>query len=92
METRVKRVAIAMGLAVVGAVVTVPTFVRAASPACDPGYGGLALPSGFCADPLINPGDAVARANGVAQAPDGSLYIAESQKGRVWRVMYKDVK
>jgi len=43
-------------------------------------------------DPLMNPGDAVARANGVAQAPDGSLYIAESQKGRVWRVMYKDVK
>ena len=32
---------------------------------------------------------AVARADGVAQAPDGSLYIAESQKGKVWRVMYK---
>jgi glucose/arabinose dehydrogenase len=24
----------------------------------------------------------------VAQAPDGSLYVGESQKGKVWRVMY----
>jgi hypothetical protein len=39
-------------------------------------------------DPLMNPNDAVARADGVAQAPDGSLYIAESQKGKIWRVMY----
>jgi glucose/arabinose dehydrogenase len=29
------------------------------------------------------------RPDGVAQAPDGSLYIADSEKGRVWRVMYK---
>ena len=39
--------------------------------------------------PLANPGDAVTRANGVAQAPDGSLYIADSQKGRIWRVLYQ---
>jgi len=25
---------------------------------------------------------------GIAQAPDGSLYIADSQKGRIWRVGY----
>ena len=31
---------------------------------------------------------AVARADGVAQAPDGSLYIADSVKGRIWRVIY----
>jgi glucose/arabinose dehydrogenase len=43
-------------------------------------------------DPLMNPNDAVARADGVAQAPDGSLYIAESQKGKIWRVMYKGAK
>jgi len=43
-------------------------------------------------DPLMNPGDAVARADGVAQAPDGSLYIAESQKGKIWRVIYKGAK
>ncbi len=39
-------------------------------------------------DPLMNPSDAVARADGVAQAPDGSLYIADSQKGKIWRVIY----
>ena len=43
-------------------------------------------------DPLMNPGDALARADGVAEAPDGSLYITDSQKGRVWRVIYKDAK
>jgi glucose/arabinose dehydrogenase len=40
-------------------------------------------------DPLMRPVDAVYRADGVAQGPDGSLYIAESQKGRVWRVFYR---
>jgi glucose/arabinose dehydrogenase len=29
------------------------------------------------------------RPDGVAQGPDGSLYIAESQQGRIWRVMYR---
>jgi glucose/arabinose dehydrogenase len=43
-------------------------------------------------DPLMNPNDAIARADGVAEAPDGSLYIAESQKGKVWRVLYKGTK
>ncbi len=46
--------------------------------------------NGFAAkDQLMNPNDAVARADGVAQAPDGSLYITDSQKGKIWRVMYK---
>ena len=39
--------------------------------------------------PLMNPSDAIARADGVAQAPDGSLYITDSQKGRIWRVYYR---
>jgi glucose/arabinose dehydrogenase len=39
-------------------------------------------------DPLMIPNEAVARADGVAQAPDGSLYITDSQKGKIWRVMY----
>ena len=43
-------------------------------------------------DPLMNPNDAVARADGVAQAPDGSLYIADSQKGKIWRVIYRGAK
>jgi glucose/arabinose dehydrogenase len=39
--------------------------------------------------PLTNPNNATYRADGVAQAPDGSLYISDSQKGRLWRVMYR---
>ena len=38
---------------------------------------------------LKTPNDAVARADGLAQAPDGSLYIAESVKGKMWRVVYQ---
>ena len=33
--------------------------------------------------------DYAARPDGVAQAPDGSLYITDSQKGKVWRVFYR---
>ena len=39
--------------------------------------------------PLMRPNEAMYRADGVAQGPDGSLYIADSQKGRVWRVFYR---
>jgi glucose/arabinose dehydrogenase len=39
--------------------------------------------------PPANPDKSIARADGVAQAPDGSLYITESQKGKVWRVFYR---
>ncbi len=39
--------------------------------------------------PLMNPSDALARADGVAQAPDGSIFITESQKGKVWHVFYR---
>ena len=38
--------------------------------------------------PIKQQNDAAARADGVAQAPDGSLYIAESVKGKIWRVIY----
>jgi glucose/arabinose dehydrogenase len=34
------------------------------------------------------PNQATYRADGVAQAPDGTLYVAESVKGRIWRVVY----
>jgi glucose/arabinose dehydrogenase len=33
------------------------------------------------------PIQATYRADGVAQAPDGTLYLAESVKGRIWRVL-----
>jgi glucose/arabinose dehydrogenase len=46
--------------------------------------------SGFAGKtPLTNPDDAVARADGVAMGPDGSLYISESQHGKIWRVFYR---
>ena len=41
------------------------------------------------AEPLRNPGDAAARPDGVAQGPDGSLYIGDSNQGKIWRVMYR---
>ena len=40
-------------------------------------------------EPLMQPNDAVARPDGVEQAPDGSLYISDSQKGKIWRVVYR---
>ena len=40
-------------------------------------------------DPLMQPNDAVARPDGVEQAPDGSLFISDSQKGKIWRVIYR---
>ena len=42
--------------------------------------------------PLMQPNDAVARADGVAEAPDGSLYIGESNRGKIWHVVYRGGK
>lgn len=41
---------------------------------------------------LMSPSDAAARPDGLAQAPDGSLYITDSQHGKVWRVFYRPGK
>lgn len=43
-------------------------------------------------DTLVNTSDAAARPMGLAMGPDGSLYISESEKGKIWRVMYKGDK
>lgn len=40
-------------------------------------------------DTVVNTSDALYRPMGLAEGPDGSLYISESNKGRIWRVMYK---
>jgi glucose/arabinose dehydrogenase len=37
---------------------------------------------------LDSPGDALARPCGLAQGPDGSLYISDSVKGTIWKVTY----
>jgi glucose/arabinose dehydrogenase len=40
-------------------------------------------------DEIENPGDAEFRPTGLAIGPDGSLYITDDQKGRIWRVFYQ---
>ena len=35
-----------------------------------------------------SPNDAVYRPMGLAQGPDGSIFVSDSQKGRIWRIMY----
>jgi glucose/arabinose dehydrogenase len=37
---------------------------------------------------IASPGEAAFRPMGLAQAPDGSLYIVDSKVGRIWRVVY----
>jgi glucose/arabinose dehydrogenase len=39
-------------------------------------------------DTVASTGDALYRPMGLATGPDGSLYISESNKGKIWRVMY----
>lgn len=43
-------------------------------------------------DPIVNTRDAHYRPVGLAEGPDGSLYITESKKGKIWRVMFKGDK
>ena len=43
-------------------------------------------------DTIVNTRDAVARPMGIAMGPDGSLYISESVRGKIWRIMYKGDK
>lgn len=39
---------------------------------------------------LESPGDAITRPCGLAEGPDGSLYISDDVKGTVWKVTYKN--
>jgi glucose/arabinose dehydrogenase len=39
-------------------------------------------------DKLADPDDARYRPMGLAEGPDGSLYIGDTQRGRIWRVIY----
>ncbi|MBK5278338.1 MAG: PQQ-dependent sugar dehydrogenase [Bacteroidia bacterium] len=43
-------------------------------------------------DKVVNTSDAVYRPMGLSEGSDGSLYISESEKGKIWRVMYKGNK
>ncbi|MEY4885936.1 MAG: hypothetical protein RL151_1245 [Bacteroidota bacterium] len=43
-------------------------------------------------DTIVYTSDAKYRPSGLAQGPDGSLYVTESEHGKVWRIMYKGKK
>lgn len=40
-------------------------------------------------DPVVNVSDAIYRPMAIAMGPDGSLYFSETEKGKIWRVMFK---
>ncbi|MDZ7693477.1 MAG: hypothetical protein U5K69_20560 [Balneolaceae bacterium] len=39
-------------------------------------------------DSLMSPGNAEYRPMGLAEGSDGTLYITDSQQGKIWRVVY----
>ncbi|QHT66430.1 c-type cytochrome [Rhodocytophaga rosea] len=43
-------------------------------------------------DTIVNVSNAKFRPMGLAVGPDGSLYVTESRKGKIWRIMYKGDK
>ena len=43
-------------------------------------------------DPIVNVSDAVYRPMGIAMGPDGSLYISDTEKGKIWRIVYNGNK
>lgn len=43
-------------------------------------------------DPIVNTSDAKYRPMGIAMGPDGSIYLAETEKGKIWKVTYTGKK
>jgi glucose/arabinose dehydrogenase len=45
--------------------------------------------NGFAGEgPIMNTGDADYRPTGVTEGPDGSLYVSDSNEGKIWKIMY----
>lgn len=44
---------------------------------------------GFAGEKQLSPGSAKHRPCGLAQGPDGSLYVSDDSKGTIYRIMYK---
>jgi glucose/arabinose dehydrogenase len=48
---------------------------------------------GFAGIKVIkSPNDAIYRPMGLAQGPDGSIYVSDSEQGRIWRIIYDGKK
>src|SRR5947209_1998804 len=60
-------------LGAIAAMAWLVPVLHAATPACDPGNGGITLPAGFCALVAI---DGVGAARHMAVAPNGDVYVA----------------
>ncbi|MEX0361861.1 MAG: c-type cytochrome, partial [Allomuricauda sp.] len=43
-------------------------------------------------DIVVNTSEAAYRPMGLSVGPDGSLYVSDSKKGKIWRIMYKGQK
>ena len=68
-------------------VVFVPMRKAAVVPINEQGFEVFA--DGFAATTNIRgPGDARYRPTGIAEGPDGRLYISDSKQGRIWRIEY----
>ncbi|HMB64910.1 MAG TPA: c-type cytochrome [Eudoraea sp.] len=39
-------------------------------------------------DPIVSVSDAIYRPMGIAEGPDGALYISDSVKGKIWKITY----
>ena len=39
-------------------------------------------------DPILNVSNAVYRPMGLAEGPDGSLYVSDTEKGKIWRIAF----
>lgn len=47
---------------------------------------------GFVKDPVVTNFQAEYQPMGLSMGPDGSLYLTDSHKGKIWRIMYKGDK
>jgi glucose/arabinose dehydrogenase/mono/diheme cytochrome c family protein len=43
-------------------------------------------------DPIVSVSDAIYRPMGIAIGPDGSMYVSDSEKGKIWRILFKGDK
>jgi glucose/arabinose dehydrogenase len=44
--------------------------------------------SGF-AGPMVSPEGALHRPVGLAQGPDGAVYLSDDKGGRIWKIVYQ---